>query len=251
MRRLTARTGLSLVEVTIILLVLMLLAGVLAPSIIDFLRDAQWVKVKADCEAIGVSVVRAMRDVPPCFRRVGTDACTVANRVDLLWSDGTTAGAIAPLSSAHVDYTLAGGNAAGPLNWDTGVTAQDGSMEQHLVRNSVLTPYPVPSLLYPDSVPVGPQYGIGWRGPYLSAPIGPDPWGHAYMVNTAFLTTATDAVAPEEGQNGTTWNRDVFCLSAGPNRMFETHFGGCLSTTQSGTCREGDDWTYVIQGGTR
>lgn len=252
MRRfLRSRAGLSLIEVTIILLVLMLLTGVLAPSIMDFVRDAQWVKAKEDCEAIGVSVVRMMRDVPPCFRLVGTDGCTVANRVDLLWSDGVTARAIGPLSSAFTNYVLAGGNVNGPLNWDTGITSQDGSMEQHLVRNNLVTPYPVPGLLYPFSVPVGPLYGIGWRGAYLSGPIGPDPWGNAYMVNTAFLTTATDAVSPGEGQNGTTWSRDVFCLSSGPNRMYETYFGGCLSTTNFGTCREGDDWTYVIQGGTR
>jgi hypothetical protein len=43
----------------------------------------------------------------------------------------------------------------------------------------------------------------------------------------------------------------VFCLSAGPNRQYETYFGGCLGTTQFGTCREGDDFTFVIQGGTR
>ena len=134
MRKLRNRAGLSLVEVTIMLLVLMLLTGVLAPSIMDYVRDAQWVKVKEDCEAIGISVARVMRDVPPCFRLVGTDACTVDNRVDLLWSDGTTAGAISPTSSASTNYTLAGGNAAGPLNWDTTITAQDGSMEQHMVR---------------------------------------------------------------------------------------------------------------------
>ena len=220
MRRLKNRAGLSLVEVTIMLLVLMLLAGVLAPSIMDFVRDAQWVKVKEDCEAIGISVARMMRDVPPCFRLVGTDACTVDNRVDLLWSDGTTAGAISPTSSASTNYTLAGGNATGPLNWDTNITPQDGSMEQHLVRNDLLVPYPVPNVLYPRTIPTGPQQGTGWRGAYLSAPIGPNPWGGAYMVNSAFLSTATDAYAEAEGQNGTSWNRDVFCLSGGPNRRY-------------------------------
>jgi len=50
-----------------------------------------------------------MRDVPPCFRLVGTDACTVDNRIDLLWSDGSTAGAIGPASPAATNYTLAGG----------------------------------------------------------------------------------------------------------------------------------------------
>jgi hypothetical protein len=251
MRRLAKNPGLSLVEVTIILLVLMLLTGVLAPSIMDFVKDAQWVKVKEDCEAIGVSVARMMRDVPPCFRLVGTEGCTVDNRVDLLWSDGTTSGGISPTSSAATDYVLAGGNASGPLNWDAAVTSQDGSMEQHLVRNDLPVPYPVPSVLHPLALPSGPQMGIGWRGAYLSAPIGPDPWGSAYMVNTAFLATASDAESPAEGRNGTSWNRDTFCLSAGPNRMYETYFGGCLGTTRFGTCREGDDFTYVIQGGTR
>jgi hypothetical protein len=45
--------GLSLVETTIILLILMVLTGVLAPSINDFVNDAKDVKVKEDCEAIG------------------------------------------------------------------------------------------------------------------------------------------------------------------------------------------------------
>ena len=250
-RKLRSRAGLSLVEVTIILLVLMLLTGVLAPSIVDYVRDAQWVKVKEDCEAIGVSVVRMMRDVPPCFRLVGTDGCTVDNRVDLLWSDGATAGLLAPLSPAATNYTLAGANVNGPLNWDAAITAQDGSMEQHLVRNDLVVPYPAPSVLYPNGIPVGPQHGIGWRGPYLSGPIGPDHWGNAYMVNSVFLTAATDAFAPGEGHAGAAWNRDVFCISSGPNKLFETYFGGCPSTTRFGTCREGDDWIFVIQGGTR
>jgi len=36
------------------------------------------------------------------------------------------------------------------------------------------------------------------------------------MVNAAFLSTATDANAAAEGRNGTSWNRDTFCLSSGP-----------------------------------
>ena len=86
--RMTTARGLSLVEVTIMLFVLMLLTGVLAPSIMDFVRDAQWVKVKEDCEAIGVSVARLARDVGPCLKFDGTGACTKTNRVDVLYSDG-------------------------------------------------------------------------------------------------------------------------------------------------------------------
>ena len=63
MRRLRRQEGLSLVEVTIMLLVLMLLTSVLAPSIFDFVNDAQWVKVKEDCEALAISVARLHKDV--------------------------------------------------------------------------------------------------------------------------------------------------------------------------------------------
>ena len=57
--------GLSLIEVTIMLLVLMLLTSVLAPSIFDFVQDAQWVKVKEDCEVLAISLARMIKDVGP------------------------------------------------------------------------------------------------------------------------------------------------------------------------------------------
>ena len=88
MRGLRHAAGMSLVEATIILLVLMLLTAVLAPSIFDYVHDAQTVKVKEDCEAIGVSVARMVRDVGPCIRFFGPGPCTVQNRIEVLFSEG-------------------------------------------------------------------------------------------------------------------------------------------------------------------
>ncbi|MCX6550320.1 MAG: type II secretion system protein [Acidobacteria bacterium] len=253
MRRLRRQEGLSLVEVTIMLLVLMLLTSVLAPSIMDYFKDAQWVKVKEDCEAIGITVVRMMRDVPPCLRKDGGAPCTITNRVDLLYSDGTASGALA--GQATTNYTTVGANGTQPWNWSTATTVQNDTMENQFTRNTPVTaPYPVPSsFVWAGGFPVGPLFGLGWRGSYLSAPIGPDPWGMAYMVNTGFLSPATNAITgpPAEGQNGTIWDRDVFCISAGPNRLYETYFGGCNTLTNWGTCRQGDDWTFTIQGSSR
>ncbi|OGN40386.1 MAG: hypothetical protein A2568_02065 [Candidatus Yanofskybacteria bacterium RIFOXYD1_FULL_44_17] len=73
---------------TIILATLMLLAGVLAPSIMDFVRDARFVKVKEDCEAIGVSLSRMLVDTGPCIRLDGRLPCSRNNRVNLLVSEG-------------------------------------------------------------------------------------------------------------------------------------------------------------------
>jgi len=257
MRRLRRQEGLSLVEVTIMLLVLMLLTGVLAPSIFDYVKDAQWVKVKEDCEAIGISVARMMRDVPPCLRMNGAVGCTVANRVDLLISDGVATGQILPTSQAWSDYSYAGANAFSVGNWQTATTTHYDTMENQFARNTPIygayrTPG-TPGWVY-YGFPVGPLYGLGWRGGYLAAPIGPDPWGSAYMVNSMFLTPASNAFAVGagiEGANGTVWDRDTFCISAGPNAQFETYFGGCQGQVYYGTCRQGDDWTFIIQGSTR
>jgi hypothetical protein len=258
MRKLKGQKGLSLVEVTIMLLVLMLLTSVLAPSIWDFVYDAQWVKVKEDCEAIGISVSRFLRDNPPCFSTApgGGTRCEIANRVDLLYGDG----AIAAVGALSPDYTGGTGNVGVVNNWnDTGAAANVGTLENHLTKNTIgATFYPTPGTLGNLNV-VGPQFGLGWRGGYLAGPIAPDPWGSAYEVNSMFVAAATNAAtATNEGFYG--WDRDVFCISAGPNKIFQTPFHGCpppgdafvpATNDTLGTCRGGDDWTFIIQGSTR
>jgi Tfp pilus assembly protein PilE len=243
--RLTTDRGLSLVEVTIMLLVLMLLTGVLTPSVMDFIHDAQWIKAKEDCEAIGVSVVRLARDVGPCLKFNGSGPCSKANRVDLIYSDGpdVTPGDVAGGSAA--DFA-GGGNTAAALNWHTDGSRGD-SMQHQFVDNGG-PDYPSPADLGTWAT-AGPASGLGWRGAYLSSPVGPDPWGHRYLVNTVFLAVARDAEAGTgEGQRSGGWSRDTFCISAGPNGQYETPFGG---NAAHGVDRRGDDLIFVISGDTR
>ena len=240
----TGERGLSLVEVTIMLLVLMLLTGVLAPSIMDFVRDAQWVKAKEDCEAIGVSVARLTRDIGPCLKFNGTDRCTKANRVDILFSDGPDVTA-ADLTEDATTVFNGGGNIASALTWSADGDRGD-SMERQFTTNDAgyLSP-----ANYGNYSAVGPMFGLGWRGAYLSAPIGPDPWGHRYLVNSMFLSVATDATpGTGEGQKSGGWSNDTFCISAGPNAMYQTAFGG---NGHGGVDRRGDDFLFIISGDTR
>jgi hypothetical protein len=244
MRLRKGQTGLSLVEVTIMLLVLMLLTGVLAPSIMDYVKDAQWVKVKEDCEAIGVSVARLTRDVGPCLKFNGVATCDMANRVEILYSDGPD---ILPADVTGLPFTSANMTPS-PMNWnnDHDLTVGD-SMERQFTTN-IGAGYLTPALNYPGSFPVGPLYGLGWRGGYLAAPIGPDPWGKAYVVNSGFLAPATDAIAAGEGNRSRWWEHDVICLSAGPNNIYETDFAGNVN---GGTNRMADDFIFIIQGSGR
>jgi len=245
-RKLDDARGLSLVEVTIMLLVLMTLTGVLAPSMMDFIRDAQWVKAKEDCEAIGVSVVRLTRDIGPCLKFDAAGACTKANRVDLLYSDGpdVTAADVGGEAAAGFD---GGGTIAGPLNWHTD-SARGDSMQHQFVDNGSGPGYSAPADMGSDNF-AGPGAGLGWRGAYLSSPVGPDPWGHRYLVNTVFLAVARDAEpGTGEGQRSGGWSHDTFCISAGPNGQYETPFGGNVS---HGVSRRGDDLVFIISGDTR
>jgi len=236
--------GLSLVEVTIMLLVLMLLTGVLAPSIMDFVKDAQWVKVKEDCEAIGISVVRLTRDIGPCLKFNGAGTCTKTNRVDLLYSDGPDV-TPADLIDDGANVFTSSGNTAAALTWASDDTRGD-SMERQFVDNSAN--YLSPSALGTYTA-VGPQFNLGWRGAYLSSPISQDPWGHKYLVNSVFLAVARDATpGTGEGQRSGGWSNDSFCISAGPNGMYETALGG---NATYGVKRRGDDFLFVISGDTR
>jgi type II secretory pathway pseudopilin PulG len=243
MRTFKGQKGLSLVEVTIMLLVLMLLTSVLAPSIFDFIKDAERVKVKEDCEAIGLSIARLVRDVGNCLT-VAAGACTLTNRADLLYSDGT------PASDTSNSVTLGAtiSNIVNPT-WALVVAGTtDDSLANQLVSNNPGYATPVTNLWGNMSNPL-PLFRTGWRGAYLSPPIGPDPWGHQYYVNSEFLSVATtSATGTGEGQQSGGWSYDTFCISAGENGIITTSFG---AATGFGTNRGGDDFIYVISGGTR
>ncbi|MBI1876200.1 MAG: hypothetical protein HYS05_20225 [Acidobacteria bacterium] len=251
-RRVFQPHGLSLVETTIILLVLMVLTGVLAPSINDFVNDAKDVKVKEDCEAIGATVMRLARDVGPCLRNITADPCIKINRVDVLYSDGDSISFADDIdSSTAPDFSHPDIDGAGFLNWDMGPVSGD-TMESQFLQN--LPTYGTPGTVGNHNplagfrVP-GPAFFLGWRGAYLEPHVGPDPHGNPYVVNSVFLSVATDATAGSgEGQRSGGWDRDVICVSAGRNRRFETPFGG---NSTKGTARTGDDFVYVISGDTR
>jgi hypothetical protein len=245
----------SLVEATIILLVLMLLTGVMAPSIFDFVNDARTVKVKEDCELVGINVARLVRDVGQCLKFDGRlvplgPGCTRLNRVDLLFSSGPDVLAVSDFltGAAAVPFThteIEGST----INWNNEETRGD-SMEDQWVTN--IPEYPNPGAFVPPNwLNPKPWFNMGWRGAYMQSPVGPDPWGRRYLVNTAFLAVAHDAtIGFGEGQRSGGWDHDVFCLSAGFNGLYETFYGGS-SPFNGGTSRGGDDYVYIIQGSTR
>jgi type II secretory pathway pseudopilin PulG len=254
MSRLRAEHGLSLVEATIILMVLAALSAAIAPSIASYTNDARQVAAQEDVNNIGNAVTSLLRDTGSrCLRLAGTTDCTVTNRVDLLVSGGSNPRAISVSDASLADAaaaTTVGGLVS--VNWLPGTNAptQTSTIDEQLILNNMATPYT--QAAYSTG---GPRMKLGWRGAYLAGPISGDPWGTKYQVNTMFLTVASNAIdatppldQSSEGLREAGWNRDVIVLSAGANEMVDTSFGG---TSTGGTTAGADDVMYVITGGSR
>jgi type II secretory pathway pseudopilin PulG len=239
-RRTNGERGMSLVEVTIILMVLAILTAVAAPSINDYVQDARDVKAKEDVEAIGVSIARLVRDTgKPGLMKAAATAFTKANRVDLLVSEGNIPAVVA-LDTP--DYPATNVNLT--FNWGEAASFGDTMLNQFVVNAPAYSSPTAASMLQPS-----PAAGIGWRGAYLGRSIGPDPWGNRYAANTAFLGPATDAEASgADGYSG--WTKDVIVLSAGRNGTVNTSIGG---SANNGTAVEAnsDDVFYVVSGSSR
>lgn len=247
-RRAKGEAGMSLVEATIILMTLSVLTAVLAPSINDYVQDARDVKAKEDVEALGTSVMREFRDVGTgCLKKIGSGACTMTNRADLLYSDGSNP-TVDTGSGKAVDFTPAGSvTHDATLNWlgaTNAITVTDTFKNQLVVNNAQ---YSAPTFGTAGSA-------TGWRGAYLTAPIGPDPWGHNYQANTVFLgvayafgVTGNADGGTGEGQAYGGWSKDVMVISAGRNGTIETPIANADGASAVG----GDDVVYVVSGSTR
>ncbi len=244
----------SLVEATIILMVLAILTAVIAPSAGDYVNDARSTKAKEDIEAIGMAIIRTTRDTGiPCLSLdpspVST-ACTGAggNLVDLITSSTTVGGNEPAVTASLFDPPDGATSSNAQLNWGGGTGEVDNAyrdlMDNQFVTN---TPNSLLANAYSGAdftAGGGPRAGLGWRGAYISGPVGLDPWGFAYQASVVFLTTASNSTTVS-GEGKTGWSSDVIVVSAGQNGSIATPFGG-LATTATG-----DDVVYVVKGATR
>jgi type II secretory pathway pseudopilin PulG len=241
MQKRNSERGMSLVEATIILMVLATLTAVIAPSMGDFLEDARAHKVKEDTESLGIAIVRMLKDTGlKGLKLDATTGFTEVNRVDVLISASGTASSNSGTSYASGE--LNGGTA----DWDQ--TDNDDTFENQLVKNF---PGGTTDGSTSYTLPTEGNRGRGWRGSYLNAVPGADPWGYKYYANVAFLVTATDSTAGTgEGQVSGFWARDVVVLSPGPDNIIQSTFGGSAGGG-FGAAAANDDVAFVVQGNTR
>jgi type II secretory pathway pseudopilin PulG len=251
----TEQKGFTLVEVTIILLVLVILSTILLPNLGDFNRMARFVRVKEDLGALCASLSQYVVDTGElAFWQwggrdgggIGSDTPDRTSPVGLLIGDGDTPGISGSIDGEN--WVLSQFEAfAEPTDIDAlDVQFRVDTFGNHLIHNTPLgnttAGHRLPSdmlngalssgipggLLFDSADGQGFNSQFAWRGPYISDRVDPDPWGNRYMANVFGMYVPADATADGYGTA-------VVCYSAGADETVDTNFN------QPGGWFTGDD----------
>ena len=201
--------GFTLIELTVVLAVIVTLALVLTPSIINYITDSRVARTRSDTQTMSAAIVQFYRD-NGFFPQWSTAGATggpglPADLVDLLVGPGNTP-------------TVAVAN-----TWTTGTT---DAMADQLVANA------------PGYTAKTAAAQFGWNGPYVTSAIGADPWNNRYMVNVGLIDTTVGTQT-----SGGVTKSAVWMISAGPNGQIETAYTQPITTAVA----SGDDIAFRIQ----
>jgi hypothetical protein len=185
--RVAGDSGITMVEVAVILVVTLAIIGVLAPTISAVILRAETVAATTALNDIDQAINNVLGDMNYTFFNFDGVKNSEASRVFLMVGDGDTPREVSGTGSA---------------TWQQAVNATTVEfLEWHLLTN---TPAGNPANAYNP-----PGAATEWRGAYLNGPMDPDPWGNRYMVNVEYLGAS---------------NNDVVVYSAGPDEEIDSAF---------------------------
>jgi len=252
----------SLIELTIILVVLSILCAILAPVMDRYIRNAKICRAREDVQAIGCCIWMFIEDTGNS--RFYIDGGTLDVDVGDPLRDALGGGAPDEDAGNRVNILVSDGDISeigpdGDGTWGQTVNFVDVDfLENHLVINTVgyRTPRDLNNLgaspMFARNSSGGFNSEFAWRGPYMTPPIDPDPWGNRYAVNVIFLDAVADSdnddvwhdewVLPGDG-NGFT--EDCIVLCTGPDEEVDTLFG------VDGNTPGDDDIIFVVSANSR
>jgi type II secretory pathway pseudopilin PulG len=216
-----SQRGITIIETTVILSVLFILAGAMAPIVSESVNTARAVKARNDASMIAMGLINLQKDVGGDALSYGGAIASLAQGFalpDVLASRGAVP-EVDEVAEAAISLTVlvAPGDReatsrraqraalrAQRRKWRESRTA---ALDDHLRTNRRGYRYRRPG-----------EYG-GWNGPYVSAEIQGDPWGKQYMINSQFLDGSASA-ADADGNP----RRAVFVVSAGADGIIDTPF---------------------------
>lgn len=223
--------GFTLVEVTIILLVLVVLSSIILPQLGNYNRLARFVKVKEDVGVLCSGLKKMLDEVMEgAFWGDPQDHELPIGLLAGEW--GETPGINPLLTGANppdIAWTLpvpsdATFDIQADVPWGTSArqTFWPDAFENHLQMNSPLLKWTGPGTgfalaatsQYMDVRHIPAEWwAMGWHGPYFDK-IDADPWGNRYVANVFGLHSI----------RGGAFSSPVMVLSAGPNEVIDTLF---------------------------
>jgi type II secretory pathway pseudopilin PulG len=240
---LKSERGITILETTVILSVLFILAGAMSPIVSESVNTARAVKAKNDASMIALGLINLQKDVGADALNLGGEGVsgTASRLPDLLASQGS-APDVEDAQTSESDPTPMVPLLAAPGHSGVSLTADiraatraerqrwrdtpSASLDDHLMNNRRGYRFRR----------IG-EYG-GWNGPYVSAEIKGDPWGRQFLVNSRWLDGATSA-ADAQGRI----RRAVFVVSAGADGVVDTPFEQSIVDARA----FGDDIVIRIQ----
>lgn len=197
--RLLSNRGVTLAEVTVVLLAVSILAGAAVPTTKRALDQAKLARALNDEAAIKTAISNWLGDLEgAAFTGFTINGAAGGTTTETLVSDGDI-----PRECVAVN-----GCGGGAISWNATVSNAGGLtdfLERHLVTNN-------PRGSIANDYPIGAD---AWRGAYLTAPVEPDPWGNRYAVNAKWL---------RDNSNCGRRSNDTFVLSAGPDEVIDTAY---------------------------
>ena len=260
-------SGWSLIELTIILICLSILCAILAPVIGIYVRNAKMCRIREDIQCLGCAIWMFVEDTGNThFLQNGSPGPSLgASRSDGVWVNGSAPDLHA---SNRVNLLVTDGDIPevgpdGNTTWASPVNfGEVDFMAYHLITN---TPGNDPNRRYRSPLDLNkgagaynsdPMFALqssggfnsefAWRGPYMTAPLDPDPWNNRYACNVVYLDPCADsgnATVASQGVNG--WTYDCVVLCAGADGEIDTGYD------VDGLTPGDDDLIYCISGNSR
>lgn len=263
-RRTEPQSGFTLVEVTIILLVLVILSMIMLPQLGNFNRLARKVKVMEDLGAICASMKKFFDEVmvgAVWENPGGAQAPPSGTRIGLLHGPGAPAADPNGAGFHNVDapgepwsQTAVGSPGFQPYSIRTdapgtaasAVTFGVDRFENHMQFND---PFADGSMAFSTRYKNTSEGALGanafflsWKGPYFDT-FTPDPWGGRYLSNVFALHSVY------AGTGGEYFSSAVVCYSAGPDREVASAFNQPMDLEPHGWLTGGDDTAVVLSAG--